>query len=163
MITAQGRNITGAVWRPATILDGVPQPLTGTPAAAAVQSWNAARSCTNLSTGPSTSLTTMRGETVPFVAPPAPPTHHDDSRNRHRRRHDHDHRTAGERLVGQHRVGHHSHHSCHDHDDPSRPDHHLPDRQRGGDPKRAPFRYGSSIFDQVWGCSLKASSPGMRR
>ena len=73
VITAQGRNITGAVWRPATILDGVPQPLTGTPAASAVQSWNAARSCTNLAAGPTTSLTTMRGETVPFVAPAAPP------------------------------------------------------------------------------------------
>ena len=73
VITAQGRNITGAVWHPATILDGVPQPLAGTPAATAVQSWNAARSCTNLSAGPSTSVTTMRSETVPFVAPPAPP------------------------------------------------------------------------------------------
>jgi Bacterial capsule synthesis protein PGA_cap len=73
VITARGREITGAVWRPATILDGVPQPLTGTPAATAVQSWNTARSCTNLSTGPATTLTTMRSETVPFVAPPAPP------------------------------------------------------------------------------------------
>jgi poly-gamma-glutamate capsule biosynthesis protein CapA/YwtB (metallophosphatase superfamily) len=74
VLTAQGRRITSAVWRPATILDGVPQPLTGTPATAAVQSWNAARSCTDLAATPSTSLTTMRGETVPFVAPAAPPT-----------------------------------------------------------------------------------------
>jgi Bacterial capsule synthesis protein PGA_cap len=74
IVTAQGRHITGAVWRPATILDGVPQPLTGTPAATAVQSWNAARSCTNLSATPATSLTTMSQETVPFVAPAAPPT-----------------------------------------------------------------------------------------
>ena len=74
VITAQGRHITGAVWRPATILNGVPQPLTGTPATAAVSSWNAARSCTNLSATPSASLTTMRGETVPFVAPPAAAT-----------------------------------------------------------------------------------------
>jgi len=73
VITARGRDITGAVWRPATILDGLPQPLTGTPAATAVQSWNAARSCTGLATGPSTTLATMRSETVPFVAPPAPP------------------------------------------------------------------------------------------
>jgi poly-gamma-glutamate synthesis protein (capsule biosynthesis protein) len=73
IVTAQGRRITGAVWRPATILDGVPQPLTGTPATAAVASWNAARSCTNLSATPTTSLTTMRSETVPFVAPAAPP------------------------------------------------------------------------------------------
>jgi hypothetical protein len=74
VITAQGRHITGAVWRPATILNGLPQPLTGTPATAAVQSWNAARGCTNLSPTPATSLTTMRGETVAFVAPPAAPT-----------------------------------------------------------------------------------------
>ncbi len=74
IVTAEGRHITGAVWRPATILNGVPQPLTGAPATAAVQSWNAARSCTNLSATPTTSLTTMRGETVPFVAPAAPPT-----------------------------------------------------------------------------------------
>ena len=74
VVTAQGRRITGAVWRPATILNGVPQPLTGAPAATALQSWTAARSCTGLSPTPSTSLTTMRGETVPFVAPAAPPT-----------------------------------------------------------------------------------------
>ena len=73
IVTARGRHITGAVWRPATVLDGVPQPLTGTPATAAVTSWNAARSCTNLSATPTTSLTTMRSETVPFVAPAAPP------------------------------------------------------------------------------------------
>ncbi len=74
VITAQGRHITGAVWRPATILNGLPQPLNGPPATAAVQSWNAARGCTNLSATPSASLTTMRGETVPFVAPPAATT-----------------------------------------------------------------------------------------
>jgi poly-gamma-glutamate synthesis protein (capsule biosynthesis protein) len=73
VVTAQGRHITGAVWRPATILDGVPQPLTGTPATAAVSSWNAARSCTNLSPTPTPTVATMSGETVPFVAPAAPP------------------------------------------------------------------------------------------
>ena len=73
VVTAQGRHITGAVWRPATILDGVPQPLTGAPATTAVTSWNAARSCTNLSVTPTTTVATMRAETVPFVAPPAPP------------------------------------------------------------------------------------------
>ena len=71
IVTAQGRHITNVVFRPATILSGLPQPLTGAPAAAAVQSWNAARSCTNLSVTPATSLATMHGETVPFVAPPA--------------------------------------------------------------------------------------------
>ncbi len=74
IITAEGRHVTGVVWRPATIVAGLPQPLTGAPAAAAIQSWNAARGCTNLRAGPSTSLTTLHGETVPFVAPPAPAT-----------------------------------------------------------------------------------------
>jgi hypothetical protein len=74
VITAEGRHVTGAVWRPATILNGLPQPLTGTPATAAVQSWNAARGCTGLSATPTASVTTMRGETVPFVAPPAAAT-----------------------------------------------------------------------------------------
>ena len=74
VVTAQGRHITGAVWRPATILDGVPQPLTGTPATTAVASWNGARSCTDLSVTPTTTVATMRAETVPFVAPVAAPT-----------------------------------------------------------------------------------------
>ncbi len=74
VITAEGRHITGAVWRPATIVSGLPQPLTGAAATTAIQSWNAARGCTNLSATPTTSLTTMRGETVPFVAPPATTT-----------------------------------------------------------------------------------------
>ena len=74
MVTARGRHITNVVFRPATILSGLPQPLTGAPAATAVQSWNAARSCTNLSVTPATSLATMHGETVPFVAPPATTT-----------------------------------------------------------------------------------------
>jgi Bacterial capsule synthesis protein PGA_cap len=74
VVTAEGRHVTGAVWRPATILNGLPQPLTGAPATAAVQSWNAARACTNLSAGPAATVATVRGETVPFVAPAAPPT-----------------------------------------------------------------------------------------
>jgi hypothetical protein len=74
ILTAEGRHITGVVFRPATILAGLPQPLSGTPAATALQSWNAARGCTGLSATPSTSAATMRGETVAFVAPPATTT-----------------------------------------------------------------------------------------
>ncbi len=74
IITAQGRHVTGAVWRPANILDGVPQPLSGSAATTALQSWNAARGCTNLSVSPATSLATVHAETVPFVAPPATTT-----------------------------------------------------------------------------------------
>ena len=68
MVTAVGRHITGVVFRPATILSGLPQPLTGAPATAAVQSWNAARGCTNLSVTPATTIATMHGETAPYVA-----------------------------------------------------------------------------------------------
>ncbi|HWF16700.1 MAG TPA: CapA family protein [Acidimicrobiales bacterium] len=74
IITAEGRHVTSAVFRPATILSGLPQPLTGQPATTAIQSWNSARSCTNLAVTPSTSVATMSGETTPFVAPAAPPT-----------------------------------------------------------------------------------------
>jgi poly-gamma-glutamate synthesis protein (capsule biosynthesis protein) len=74
IITAEGRHVTSAVFRPATIVAGLPQPLTGQPATAAVQSWNSARSCTNLAVTPTTSVATLTGEKTPFVAPPAPPT-----------------------------------------------------------------------------------------
>jgi poly-gamma-glutamate synthesis protein (capsule biosynthesis protein) len=74
IITAQGRHVSGAAWRPANILNGLPQPLSGTPATSALQSWNAARACTNLSADPAASLASMRAETVPFVAPATPPT-----------------------------------------------------------------------------------------
>ncbi len=74
VVTAIGRHVTGVQWRPATILAGLPQPLTGTPATAAIQSWNAARGCTNLSAAPTASQATMRGESVAFVAPPATTT-----------------------------------------------------------------------------------------
>ena len=74
IITTEGRHITGAVFRPATIVAGLPQPLTGAPAATAVQSWNAARGCTNLSVTPTAAVTTLSAETKPFVAPPASAT-----------------------------------------------------------------------------------------
>lgn len=72
IITAVGRKITAATFRPATILAGLPQPLTGAPAATALQTWNSARSCTNLASTPTTSLASERGETSPFIAPTAP-------------------------------------------------------------------------------------------
>ncbi len=69
LVTAIGRHIVSATWRPATIVDGLPQPLTGTPAATALQSWNAAQSCTNLSATPTASQASEKGEASPFVAP----------------------------------------------------------------------------------------------
>ena len=69
IISAEGRHVTSAVFRPATIVAGLPQPLAGQPAAAAIQSWNAARGCTNLTATPSKTQATMSGQTIPFVAP----------------------------------------------------------------------------------------------
>ncbi len=69
LITAVGRHIVSTTFRPAIIVGGLPQPLSGTAAATALQSWNAARSCTNLSATPSSSQASERGETSPFVAP----------------------------------------------------------------------------------------------
>ena len=69
LVTAVGRHIVSATWRPATIVSGLPQPLTGTPATTALQSWTAALSCTNLSATPTVSQASERGETSPFVAP----------------------------------------------------------------------------------------------
>lgn len=74
IVSVEGRHITNAVWRPATILGGLPQPLTGQPATAAIQSWSSARSCTNLAVTPSSSVATMNGETKTFVAPPTTTT-----------------------------------------------------------------------------------------
>ena len=66
-----------ATWRPATIVNGLPQPLTGTPAATAMQSWNAARSCTNLSATPTATQASEKGETDSLRRPDH---HHDDRR-----------------------------------------------------------------------------------
>ena len=69
LLTVEGRHILGFTFRPATIVNGLPQPLTGAPAANAIQSWLAARSCTNLSAAPTASLTSEKGETTPFALP----------------------------------------------------------------------------------------------
>jgi hypothetical protein len=69
LITVAGRHVLGSTFRPATIVNGLPQPLTGTPAATAIQSWLEARSCTNLSDTPSASQASEKGETTPFVLP----------------------------------------------------------------------------------------------
>ncbi len=74
VVTAQGRHIESAAWHPATIASGVPQPLTGTAAATALHSWNAARDCTDLTTSPTRTLASSQSETVPFVAPAATTT-----------------------------------------------------------------------------------------
>jgi hypothetical protein len=74
VVTATGRHILSATWRPATIVDGLPQPLTGTPATTALQSWTAAQSCTGLAAAPAASRASQKGETTPFVLPPTTTT-----------------------------------------------------------------------------------------
>jgi poly-gamma-glutamate synthesis protein (capsule biosynthesis protein) len=63
VITATGRRIDSVSWRPAVIGDDLPVPLTGTAAAAAIQAWNAKRSCTDLQATPGPSVATTRSET----------------------------------------------------------------------------------------------------
>ncbi len=65
VITATGRHIDNVTWRPAIIEDEVPQPLSGAAAASALQSWNAARTCTDASPAPGASLATPSSETSP--------------------------------------------------------------------------------------------------
>ncbi|MEO6714065.1 MAG: CapA family protein [Mycobacteriales bacterium] len=47
-LTVTGRNVDTYAWSPAVIKAGVPTPLAGAPAQAAVASWNALRACTGL-------------------------------------------------------------------------------------------------------------------
>jgi len=68
VITATGRHIDTVTWRPAVIVDDLPQPLTGNAAATAVQNWNGARSCTNVTATPTTPIASESTETSP--APP---------------------------------------------------------------------------------------------
>ena len=68
VITATGRHIDDVTWRPAVIVDDLPQPLTGTAASAAVARWNAARSCTDVTATPGTALASRTTETSPATA-----------------------------------------------------------------------------------------------
>jgi poly-gamma-glutamate capsule biosynthesis protein CapA/YwtB (metallophosphatase superfamily) len=67
-ITVTGRHIDQVTWRPATIVDDLPQPLTGTAAAAAVASWEQDRSCTDASAAPGAALATPASESAPAPA-----------------------------------------------------------------------------------------------
>jgi len=71
VITATGRHVDSVTWRPAVIVDDLPQPLSGAAATAAIASWNAARSCTDASatpTAPVASVTTEKAPVTPTVA-----------------------------------------------------------------------------------------------
>jgi len=68
LVTATGRRIDSVTWRPAVLEDEQPVPLTGGDADQALQSWTAARGCTDLSPTADASLSTTTSETSP---PPA--------------------------------------------------------------------------------------------
>jgi len=68
VITATGRHIDSATWRPATIVDDLPQPLSGDAATAALAAWNQARACTNVTQTPGGPLATEETETSPAPA-----------------------------------------------------------------------------------------------
>jgi poly-gamma-glutamate synthesis protein (capsule biosynthesis protein) len=74
LVTAVGRKVVAAVFRPATDLNGLPQPLTGTAGQTALTNWTAARTCTGLTAAPASSQATEAGETNPFVTPTTTPT-----------------------------------------------------------------------------------------
>ncbi len=70
VIAATGRHIDQVTWRPAVIVDDLPQPLAGDAATAALAAWNQARSCTDVSATPGAPVATVQSETSP-AAPTA--------------------------------------------------------------------------------------------
>lgn len=65
IVTATGRRIDSVSWRPAVIVDDLPQPLTGAAATAAIENWNAARGCTDVTSTPSAPIASASTETSP--------------------------------------------------------------------------------------------------
>ncbi len=65
VITVTGRHIDQVTWRPAVIVDDLPQPLSGDAATSALAAWNQARSSTNVSAAPGAPLATPTTETSP--------------------------------------------------------------------------------------------------
>jgi hypothetical protein len=68
VITATGRHIDSVTWRPAVIVDDLPQPLTGAAGATALGAWNAARGCTDVTATPSAPIATATSESSPAPA-----------------------------------------------------------------------------------------------
>ena len=68
VITATGRHIDSVTWRPAVIVDDLPQPLSGDAATAALAAWNGARACTNVTATPGAPVATTQTETSPAPA-----------------------------------------------------------------------------------------------
>jgi poly-gamma-glutamate synthesis protein (capsule biosynthesis protein) len=65
VITATGRHIDEVTWRPALIEDEVPVPLTGAAASQALQGWDQARSCTDVTATPGSALASRSSEESP--------------------------------------------------------------------------------------------------
>jgi Bacterial capsule synthesis protein PGA_cap len=65
VIAATGRHIDQVTWRPAVIVDDLPQPLSGGAATAALAAWNQARSCTNVAVTPGAPVASAQTETAP--------------------------------------------------------------------------------------------------
>jgi hypothetical protein len=68
VISATGRHIDQVTWRPATIVDDLPQPLSGDAATAALAAWNQARACTNVSVTPTAPVASIQTEVAPAPA-----------------------------------------------------------------------------------------------
>jgi poly-gamma-glutamate synthesis protein (capsule biosynthesis protein) len=72
-VTVTGRHIDKFSWRPAQISGGLPVPLSGSAATAALQRWAGLRGCTGLSATQGPSMATTRSETRPFAGPSITP------------------------------------------------------------------------------------------
>ena len=68
VITATGRHIDTVDWRPAVIVNDLPQPLAGDAASQALAAWNQARSCTNVAATPGSPIASATTETSPAPA-----------------------------------------------------------------------------------------------
>ncbi|HEX3947406.1 MAG TPA: CapA family protein [Acidimicrobiales bacterium] len=79
VITATGRHVDDVAWRPAVIVDDLPQPLSGAAATAAIASWSSARSCTDASATPSASLASVTTEKAPVTPTVAQQLSNDDT------------------------------------------------------------------------------------
>jgi Bacterial capsule synthesis protein PGA_cap len=68
VISATGRHIDQVTWRPAVIVNDLPQPLSGAAATAALAAWNQARACTNVSVTPGAPVSSVQTESAPAPA-----------------------------------------------------------------------------------------------
>jgi capsule synthesis protein PGA_cap len=67
VVTATGRHIDDVTWRPAVIVDDLPQPLGGAAATAAIAAWTSARSCTDVAAAAGAPLASTTTETSPVT------------------------------------------------------------------------------------------------